>query len=144
MCYQMHTFVHSPQSMQHAVAVKFHKCKGTSAFPINYSVFRQTWPPFLMGRKGMKVPRQCKQTRGGIHMGSPDVTPVITLNKQTLSPPVHEAFRTWTLKKNSGVSEHLGQHGILYLSGNTGYLCLPLSLSLTLAKTYTNALTHTL
>lgn len=38
--------------------------------------------------------------------------------------------------ENSGISDYLGQHGILDLSGNTYYLCLPHS------HTLANMLTH--
>lgn len=67
----------------------------------------------------------------------PPATFVITLNKQPLSPPVHEAFRRWT-EENSRVSEYLGQHGILDLSENTR-----LSLSPSLTHSHKHTTTHT-
>lgn len=67
----------------------------------------------------------------------PPATFVITLNKQPLSPAVHEAFRRWT-EENSRVSEYLGQHGILDLSENTR-----LSLSPSLTHSHKHTTTHT-
>ena len=118
----------SPQSMQHAVSVKFHMCTSVSVPPVHYLLLHT--PTLLHGlaKEWNYDAWLCKQTHiRGFHTNQwtqfrvppPSVTSVITLNKQTLSPPVHEAFRTWTFEGNSRISEYLGQHEILDLSGNT-------------------------
>lgn len=103
---------------------------------------------YFVDCEGMKVPSLRKQMhiegdsfepvdRVQSSPPPPPATFVITLNKQPLSPPVHEAFRRWT-EENSRVSEYLGQHGILDLSENTR-----LSLSPSLTHSHKHTTTHT-
>lgn len=143
----MKTSHQSPQSMHPADTVKFHECKGISLAPFHYSELSQTWPlcPLLRGlwRYESSLPAQTNAYwrrfiwASGQSAEFPLATFVITLNKQPLSPPVHEAFRRWT-EENSRVSEYLGQHGILDLSENTR-----LSLSPSLTHSHKHTTTHT-
>lgn len=137
----MKTSHQSPQSMHPADTVKFHECKGISHAPFHYSELRQTWTlcPLLHGlwRYESFLPAQTNAYWRQFLLAPPPATFEITLNKQPLSPPVHEAFRRWT-EENSRVFEYLGQHGILDLSENTR-----LSLSPSLTHSHKHTTTHT-